>query len=132
MNKATISKLVSAYTDGMISQETLSAIELCDIRHNYGNIQTSLGQFINATDVMFVQINDNVVEEYFDKGYTFYGIVPDDINHAIQLVLEHEVVHMIIALQYKTAPMGHSKLFLALAGFIFEHRNADVEEGVND
>lgn len=132
MNKATMQKLVIAYTAGIISEETLSALEKCDIFHEHNKDSSSLGQFWNSTEFKKIYIYDKVVQKYFDSGYMFYGIMPTDINHALQLVLEHEVVHMITALQFPLAPLGHSKLFLTLAGFIFDHPYTEIEEVIND
>jgi len=131
-NKATIQNVVIAYCNGILSKETLRAVERCDIRHDFNDDGDTLGKMYNYETFKYIVINDKVIEKYFGRGYLFYGIQPEDINHAIQLVIEHEVCHLIMALEFPNAPFGHEKLFATLTGFIFDHATTEIEEEIND
>ena len=53
------------------------------------------------------------IQKCLDQGYTFFGIKPENFSEALQLVLEHEVCHVISC--HIDKYYGHGENFMKYA-----------------
>ena len=74
---------------------------------------------INSDGHATVTIYEQSIKEVVRQGYILNGIKPKNFEHALQIVIEHEISH--IANNY-LGGSGHDKGFKRIAFGIFKHK----------
>lgn len=66
-----------------------------------------------------------MIKQMYEEGYVFMGIKPDNFSHALKIVLEHEIAHVILA---ESGKYGHTKDFMGLVS-TYGHTDHMVRRG---
>lgn len=96
-----------------------------NVRMEETNIEGSCG--IDEKGVLGITLYSKEIARKFNLGCLFYGLKPETLFEAMQLVREHEMVHLIMATIFESEQIGHGDYFMYIAKHFFGHRTMEVK-----
>ena len=122
MNQVVTDSMMKAYNLGYLTVGDLCSLEKISVEHSSRLVNSMGGKltYRNSSKEYSITIYTVSITRFFKDYMLFNGIKPDNIDHAIRLVIEHEVGHIINL--YKGG-RGHDRSFKEIVHNCFGHKD---------
>lgn len=120
MNQIVVDSMMKAYTNGFLTLEDLCSLSEISVEYSSKPVRTMAGKvtYRNSSRTYSMTIYTIGIIRFMKEGKLFNGIKPDDTDHAIRLVIEHEVGHIINDFK---GGRGHDKTFRSIMRKCYGH-----------
>jgi len=120
MNNIVVDSIMKAYKEGFLTVEDVCQLEKIEVRYSTRLVKSMGGKltYRNSDKQYKITIYTISIVRWFREGKLFNGIRPTDPDHAVQLVIEHEVGHIINLFK---GGKGHDKNFMGIVRKCFGH-----------
>lgn len=112
--------MIKAYKHGYLKVEDLIALQEIKVDYSDRDVKTMGGKivYLNSQRSYSITVYRKSIKKWYEHGSVFNGIKPITLHHAIDLVIEHEVGHIIT---HYNGGRGHDNKFKEIVRVCFNH-----------
>ena len=120
MEKVVVEAMMKAYKCGFLKVEDLFSLQKIKIENSNRPVKSMGGKitYRSREKNYSIVIYGVSIKKWYDQGCKFNGIKPENMQHALDLVIEHEIGHVIA---HYNGGKGHDSKFRSIVKKCFNH-----------